>query len=132
MRGGTGGGGGRLAGAGGKGAARSDHREEEVLGKAYDGRLMRRLLQYLLPYRSTVIVASAAMICHSMLQVVGPFLTKVAVDRYLVVTTHEPTFLDSYLSSDPFVGVSQITALYLLVLVLLFANMICETRYTAT
>ena len=27
------------------------HHEEEVLGKAYDGRLMRRLLKYLWPYK---------------------------------------------------------------------------------
>src|SRR5262245_7983696 len=118
MRGSGGGGGGGRAGGGAGGSkagvGRAGHREEEVLGKAYDGRLMRRLLTYLYPYSKTVVVASVAMILHSMLQVVGPFLTKIAVDRYLVSTTRQATFLDSYLSSDPFVGLSQITGLYLL------------------
>ena len=36
--------------------------EEEVLGKAYDGRLMRRLLTYLRPYKWHVVVALAAIV----------------------------------------------------------------------
>ena len=104
----------RLAGAQAGKAGKGDHHEEEILGKAYDGRLMRRLLRYLIPYRSTVLVASAAMIFHSLLQVVGPFLTKVAVDRYLVATERQPTFLDPFLSADPSTGLAQITGLYLL------------------
>ena len=42
----------RLAGAqaGKAGSGRGGHHEEEILGKAYDGRLMRRLLRYLIPY----------------------------------------------------------------------------------
>ena len=98
-----------------------DHHEEEVLGKAYDSRLMRRLLGYLAPYRLTVFLAAASMILHSLLQVVGPFLTKVAVDKYLVVTARQPTFLDSFLSSDRLSGLAQIAALYLVTLVTLFA-----------
>ena len=39
--------------------------EEEVLGKAYDARLMRRLLGYLRPYRRNVVLASAAIVGHS-------------------------------------------------------------------
>ena len=113
----------RLAGAqGGKSdAGKRGQHDEEVLGKAYDSRLMRRLLGYLAPYRTTVIVASAAMILHSLFQVVGPFLTKVAVDRYLVVTDRQPTFLDPLLSADPLLGLAQITGLYVLTLVGLFA-----------
>ena len=40
----------------------ASNQEEEVLGKAYDGRLMRRLLTYLRPYRWHVVVALAAII----------------------------------------------------------------------
>ncbi|MBI4465282.1 MAG: ABC transporter ATP-binding protein, partial [Acidobacteria bacterium] len=104
-----------------------DHHEEEVLGKAYDSRLMKRLLRYLYPYRKTVLLASVAMIFHSLLQVVGPFLTKVAVDRFLVVTDRQPTFLDSWLSSDAITGLTQVTALYLLNLVALFALEYAQT-----
>jgi ATP-binding cassette subfamily B protein len=119
----------RLAGAqGGKGgAAKGGHHEEEVIGKAYDSRLMKRLLLYLIPYRRTVAAACAAMICHSLLQVVGPFLTKVAVDRYLVATERQPTFLDPYLSADPFTGLAQITGLFLLALAALFVLEYAQT-----
>ena len=81
---------------------------------------MKRLIGYLAPYRVTVFFAASSMILHSLLQVVGPFLTKVAVDRYLVVTTRQPTFLDSWLSNDRMAGLTQIAVLYLITLVLLF------------
>ena len=120
----------RLAGAqGGKGGGKGGHHDEEVLGKAYDSRLMKRLLRYLIPYRATVAVACVAMVLHSLLQVVGPFLTKVAVDRYLVVDERQPTFLDPYLSSDPFAGLTQIAALFLLALVALFILEYGQTYY---
>ena len=121
----------RLAGAqGGKSdAGKRGQHDEEVLGKAYDSRLMRRLLGYLAPYRTTVIVASAAMILHSLFQVVGPFLTKVAVDRYLVVTDRQPTFLDPLLSADPLLGLAQITGLYVVMLMGLFVLEYGQTYY---
>jgi len=105
------------------------HHEEEVLGKAYDSRLMRRLLGYLIPYRVTVCLAALALILYSMLQVVGPFLTKIAVDRYMIRTAGAPTFLDPFLSSDRTVGLAQIAALYLISLVVLFA-LDCAQTYT--
>jgi ATP-binding cassette subfamily B protein len=67
------------------------------------------------------------MIFHSLLQVVGPFLTKVAVDRYLVVTERQPTFLDPYLSADPMTGLAQITGLFLIALVALFVLEYAQT-----
>ncbi|MBI2819118.1 MAG: ABC transporter ATP-binding protein, partial [Acidobacteria bacterium] len=106
-----------------------DHHEEEILGKAYDSRLMKRLMRSLIPYWPTVMVASAAMILHSLLQVVGPFLTKVAVDRYLVVTDRQPTFLDPYLASDSFNGLAQITGLYVATLAVLFLLEYAQTYY---
>ncbi|OFW41524.1 MAG: antibiotic ABC transporter ATP-binding protein [Acidobacteria bacterium RIFCSPLOWO2_12_FULL_60_22] len=120
-----------MAGAqGGKSdAGKRGQHDEEVLGKAYDSRLMRRLLGYLAPYRTTVIVASAAMILHSLFQVVGPFLTKVAVDRYLVVTDRQPTFLDPLLSADPLLGLAQITGLYVVMLMGLFVLEYGQTYY---
>jgi len=58
----------------------ASNQEEEVLGKAYDSRLMRRLLTYLRPYKWHVVVALASIILKSIADVLGPFLTKVAVD----------------------------------------------------
>ena len=57
--------------------------EEEVLGKAYDARLMRRLLGYLRPYSAQVAIALAAIISGSILQLAQPWLMKVAIDRYI-------------------------------------------------
>jgi ATP-binding cassette subfamily B multidrug efflux pump len=57
--------------------------EEEVLGKAYDATLMRRLLQYLRPYKPQVARALAAIVSASILQLAQPYLMKLAIDRYI-------------------------------------------------
>jgi ATP-binding cassette, subfamily B, multidrug efflux pump len=57
--------------------------EEEALGKAYDGRLMRRLLGYLRPYKVQVAVAFFAIIGGSALALAQPYLIKLAIDRYI-------------------------------------------------
>ena len=57
--------------------------EEDVLGKAYDGRLMRRLLTYLRPYRPQVAVAIAAIVGHACLELAPPYLTKIVIDQYI-------------------------------------------------
>jgi ATP-binding cassette subfamily B multidrug efflux pump len=93
--------------------------EEEVTGKAYDGRLMRRLLRYMRPYRAKIAVSLLFLFCYSLLQVCGPLLTKLAVDRYLE-PTHQPGLLDGFLSPDPFTGLTQISAVYLAVLAGIF------------
>lgn len=55
--------------------------EEESLGKAYDARLMRRLLTYLRPYRLQVAAAILMLVLASGLELVGPWLTRLAIDR---------------------------------------------------
>lgn len=91
--------------------------EEESLGKAYDGRLMRRLLGYLKPYRRVVAISVVLLLASSVLQVVGPLLTKIAVDRYLEpASSRMETPLDPYLSADPWAGLAQISVLFLLAL----------------
>ena len=57
--------------------------EEDVLGKAYDAVLMRRLLGYLRPYKPQVAIALSAIIAASALQLVQPWLVKIAIDRYI-------------------------------------------------
>ncbi|MEP6916999.1 MAG: ABC transporter ATP-binding protein, partial [Acidobacteriota bacterium] len=57
--------------------------EEEVLGKAYDARLMRRLLQYLRPYQLRVALALTAIIAASALQLAQPYVMKLAIDSYI-------------------------------------------------
>ncbi len=90
--------------------------EEEVLGKAYDARLMRRLLEYLRPYRLVVALALAAIFVYGILQAAPPYLLKIEVDRYLDPSTRHqvPGFLGRFLSANPLVGVVQIAfALFL-------------------
>ncbi len=95
--------------------------EEEVLSKAYDGRLMRRLLKYMKPYRGIVIASLVLLLLDSLLQIIGPLLTKLAVDRYLVPAAHRaPSLLDPYLSNNPWTGLTQIAVLFLISLVLGF------------
>ena len=57
--------------------------EEDVLGKAYDARLMRRLLTYLRPYTRQVGLATAAIVGHSALELAPPYLVKLVIDRYI-------------------------------------------------
>jgi ATP-binding cassette subfamily B protein len=57
--------------------------DEDVVGKAYDSRLMRRLLSYLRPYRRDALLALVAIISASILQLAQPYLMKVAIDRYI-------------------------------------------------
>jgi ATP-binding cassette subfamily B multidrug efflux pump len=54
--------------------------EEEALGKAYDSRLMRRLLTYVRPYRLLVAGALVFLCLEGMLQLVGPILTQRVID----------------------------------------------------
>jgi ATP-binding cassette subfamily B protein len=54
--------------------------EEEVLGKAYDARLMRRLIKYLKPYRWHVALGIVLSLLVSAMEAVRPYFTKIAVD----------------------------------------------------
>jgi len=105
------------------------NQEEEVLGKAYDGRLMRRLLTYLRPYWWQVMVALSAIIFKAVLDVLGPFLTKTAIDKYLshVATSH--SYLDRWLSSSPLQGIAQLAALYVGTLLFSFFCDFLQTYY---
>ncbi|PYP90543.1 MAG: antibiotic ABC transporter ATP-binding protein [Candidatus Angelobacter sp. Gp1-AA117] len=95
--------------------------EEEVLGKAYDSRLMKRLLGYLHPYKWQVVIALAAIIFKAGVDIVGPYLTKVAIDKYLSSAPGRPhSFLDSWLSYDPLAGIGQIALIYVSALVISF------------
>src|ERR1022692_4160396 len=105
--------------------------EEEVLGKAYDGRLMRRLLTYLRPYKWHVVVALAAIILKSAADVLGPFLTKIAIDKYLAKSPTSHSYSHSWigdrLSDAPLTGIAQIGGLYVGILIFTFALEFVQT-----
>lgn len=78
---------------------------------------MRRLLVYMRPYRRYVGLSLLFLMVQSVLQVLGPLLTKAAVDKYLQPDPARiPTFLDPLLPADPWAGITRIGILYLGVL----------------
>jgi ATP-binding cassette subfamily B protein len=103
--------------------------EEEVLGKAYDSRLMRRLLTYLRPYRMYVGVAIVSIVLKSIADVIGPYLVKVAVDRYLAPAKGTTSAFWNWLSPRPLTGIVQISAIYFGLLLLTFILEFLQTYY---
>ncbi|HEY3568966.1 MAG TPA: ABC transporter transmembrane domain-containing protein, partial [Thermoanaerobaculia bacterium] len=59
------------------------HHEEEVLGKAYDARLMRRLIGYVRPYGDMAVGALGLILLSSLLQLLGPLATAIALDLFI-------------------------------------------------
>ena len=94
--------------------------EEEVLGKAYDSRLMARLLKYLRPYRWQVAIALVSILLKSFADVLGPYLTKVAIDRYLSPAKGLSSGFWSWLSPRAITGIAQIASIYVGLLVFSF------------
>jgi ATP-binding cassette subfamily B protein len=90
-----------------------DINEEQVIGKAYDARLMRRLLVYLKPYRRSAILAIVCLIAGSAFSIVQPYLIKVAIDRYI--------------RSHNLAGLNQIAIFYVLTLVCVFSLSYSQT-----
>jgi len=103
--------------------------EEEVLGKAYDSRLMRRLLTYLRPYRWQVTVAIGSVILKSFCEVLAPYLVKVAVDRYLAPVKGAASGLWSWLSPHPLTGIAQLASIYFGLLLLIFVFEFLKTYF---
>lgn len=54
--------------------------EEDVVGKAYDSRLMRRLGVYVRPYGWLVVAALACLLVDGLMQLVGPLMTQRVID----------------------------------------------------
>ena len=81
--------------------------EDEILGKAYDARLMRRLLGYLRPYRWAVIGSILLLLLNAGADLLGPYFVKVAIDRYM--------------TQGDLAGVARIAVFYLGALLAAFA-----------
>lgn len=92
--------------------------ETPAAGAIYDFALLKRLWQYLRPYSGAAGCSLALLMLHSALGACWPFLTQVAVDRYLKPDPSGTSFLDPYLPSEPLEGVLWVVGLYALILVL--------------
>ena len=100
--------------------------EDDVVGKAYDARLTRRLLGYLSPYTLQAAISAVATLLKSLADVSGPFLVKTAVDTYLA-PAQSPGWLAHRLSPNAITGVTEIGGLYLLALLLSFGLEFVQT-----
>jgi ATP-binding cassette subfamily B multidrug efflux pump len=87
--------------------------EDDVLGKAYDARLMRRLLTYLRPYWRLVIVGFVAILVDTGATLAQPYLVKIAIDRYI--------------AAGQLAGLDRLAAVYLMVLAGAFAAEYVQT-----
>ena len=94
--------------------------DDDVVGKAYDSRIMRRLLRYLAPYKLQAGISAFAILIKSGSDILGPYLIKVAVDTYLAPATGKHSWLSRHLSPIPMTGISELAGLYLGALALSF------------
>ncbi|HKV45129.1 MAG TPA: ABC transporter ATP-binding protein [bacterium] len=84
--------------------------EDDILGKTYDARLIGRLLGYVRPYRGVTGLAVALLLLAAVTDLVGPYLYRVAIDRYIVPGAEGgPTAGDLR-------GVAEVAVLYLAIL----------------
>ena len=60
-----------------------DFHEEEALGKAYDHRLMRRLMGFLKPHWKQAAASLGLVLVSAGLALAGPYLTKIAIDDFI-------------------------------------------------
>src|SRR6202012_4247321 len=82
---------------------------------------------YLRPYRRQVTIALMAIVFKAAADVIGPYLTKVAIDKYLANRTEAHSLLDRFLSSDPMRGIAQIAAMYVGILLFSFVLEFVQT-----
>jgi len=97
--------------------------EEEALGKAYDSRLMRRLMQYLRPYLWRVVLALALVAVVTPLELAPPRLFQLAIDRYFT-----PAIGGSLASNSAWRGIEVISVVFLLVIVFDFLAQYIQIR----
>ena len=86
-----------------------DYHEEEVLGKAYDARLMRRLMGFFRPYKTRVVLSIGLVLAAAGVALIGPYLTKIAIDDFI--------------TKGDFAGLTIVAALFLTTL---FAQLAIE------
>jgi ATP-binding cassette subfamily B multidrug efflux pump len=102
--------------------------DDDVMGKAYDGRLMRRLLTYLRPYRLQTALSAISIFAKAGSDVMGPYLVKVAVDTYMTNTPPAKlSWIARHLSPQPITGITQIGLLYLGALLITYALEFIQT-----
>ncbi|MGC1108162.1 MAG: ABC transporter ATP-binding protein [Candidatus Acidiferrales bacterium] len=101
----------------------STHHEEEKLGRIYDAQLTRRLLQYLKPYKWRVFLAIGLTIVVTPLQLVGPRLFAMVIDRYIT-----PALGHKIPAAAAFHGIVWISLIFMATLILSFTFQYGQVR----
>ena len=96
---------------GGGGSGRGSFDEDEILGKAYDARLMRRLLGYLRPYRGLVIIALFIILGISVTEAAPPVIAKFIVDNAIAPAVNGQIGIDEGLARLAPLGFAYIAVL---------------------
>ena len=106
----------------------TQQQDDDVIGKAYDSRLMRRLLVYLKPYKLQVGISLVAILFTALADVLGPYLTKVAVDLYMTpAAATNNSFWTRHLSHNPMTGITQIAGIYFGSLIFIYVLAFIQT-----
>jgi ATP-binding cassette subfamily B protein len=88
--------------------------DEDPVGQVYDSHLVRRLAHYLRPYWVQATISAISISLKSISDVTGPYLVKVAIDRYLTGVPGPATnWLTRRLPADPYQGITRLAAIWL-------------------
>jgi ATP-binding cassette, subfamily B, multidrug efflux pump len=88
--------------------------DEDPVGKVYDSRLVHRLGLYLRPYWIQATISAISISLKSLSDVAGPYLVKVAIDRYLTGASGPATnWLTRRLPAAPYQGITHLAVIYL-------------------
>ena len=90
--------------------------DEETVGAVYDHGLAKRLVRYLRPYRKEIFISVALLLAISLLEVAGPYITKIAIDTYV-----RPLHGASPVAEVAVRGLIVLSLLYVGVLIVAFA-----------
>ena len=101
----------------------SDFREEEALGKAYDSRIIRRLIAYMRPYKWMVLFALILTLAVAPFEAAPPYLFSIGVDRYIVPAVNHAIPFDVGMH-----GLLMVTLAFLAALMLSFAVQYVQVR----
>src|SRR5271165_4310885 len=101
----------------------SNIHEEEALGKAYDSHLMRRLREYMRPYRWSVVLALTLVAVVTPLELAPPIIFQTAIDKYFT------PFVKGTVTGDAaWNGVKWISLIFLGVLIFDFLAQYIQIR----
>jgi ATP-binding cassette subfamily B multidrug efflux pump len=87
-------------------AMRDFEQDDEILGKAYDARLMRRLWAFTRPHIGLVLATCALFPVLTLLELTQPYLVKIAIDEHIL--------------RGDWAGLGGVAGLFLLVLLVLY------------